>query len=169
MPKGKMTPKREDEADRIIAELLKKDLGPQSGSYAGAGRRTVQQGREESRRGKPAMGISKKDIPAAAKNIDKVRLRKLINTLSPHKRKIGKFLQEEIFTMNPKTKLRDAPGNAKRNLQKIKKRLTPKGTGMEEPIAMSSKGGKLSRKKGGTVSRKKGSKIMQGYKAGGKV
>ena len=40
---------------------------------------------------------------------------------------------------------------------------------MEEPIAMSSKGGKLSRKKGGTVSRKKGSKIMYGYKAGGKV
>ena len=30
-------------------------------------------------------------------------------------------------------------------------------------------GGKLSRKKGGTVSRKKGSKIMKGYKAGGKV
>ena len=168
MPKGKMTPKREDEADRIIAELLKKDLGPQSGSYAGAGRRTVQQGREESRRGKPAMGISKKDIPAAAKNIDKVRLRKLINKLNPG-RGIGKFLQEEIFTMNPKTKLRNAPGNAKRNLQKIKERLTPKSTGLEEPIAMSSKGGKLSRKKGGTVSRKKGSKIMYDYKAGGKV
>jgi hypothetical protein len=32
------------------------------------------------------------------------------------------------------------------------------------------KGGTVSRKrKGGTVSRKKGSKIMQGYKAGGKV
>jgi hypothetical protein len=32
-----------------------------------------------------------------------------------------------------------------------------------------SHGGKVSRKKGGTVSRKRGSKIMQGYKAGGKV
>ncbi len=30
-------------------------------------------------------------------------------------------------------------------------------------------GGKVSRKKGGTTSRKRGSKIMQGYKAGGKV
>jgi len=30
-------------------------------------------------------------------------------------------------------------------------------------------GGKVSRKKGGTVSRKRGGKIMQGYKAGGKV
>ena len=31
------------------------------------------------------------------------------------------------------------------------------------------RGGKVSRKRGGTVSRKRGSKIMQGYKAGGKV
>jgi hypothetical protein len=30
-------------------------------------------------------------------------------------------------------------------------------------------GGKVTKKRGGTVSRKKGSKIMQGYKAGGKV
>ena len=30
-------------------------------------------------------------------------------------------------------------------------------------------GGKVSRKKGGIVSRKGGGKIMQGYKAGGKV
>ena len=31
------------------------------------------------------------------------------------------------------------------------------------------RGGKVSRKRGGTVSRKRDSKIMQGYKAGGKV
>ena len=31
------------------------------------------------------------------------------------------------------------------------------------------KGGAVRRKKGGTVSRKRGGKIMQGYKAGGKV
>jgi hypothetical protein len=31
------------------------------------------------------------------------------------------------------------------------------------------KGGTIKRKRGGTVSRKKGSKIMIGYKAGGKV
>ena len=30
-------------------------------------------------------------------------------------------------------------------------------------------GGKVSRKRGGTVSRKSGGKIMQGYKAGGRV
>jgi hypothetical protein len=34
---------------------------------------------------------------------------------------------------------------------------------------MVKKGGSVSRKKGGTTSRKGGGKIMQGYKAGGKV
>ena len=34
---------------------------------------------------------------------------------------------------------------------------------------MAKKGGSVRRKKGGTASRKSGGKIMQGYKAGGKV
>jgi hypothetical protein len=34
---------------------------------------------------------------------------------------------------------------------------------------MVKKGGSVRRKKGGTASRKGGGKIMQGYKAGGKV
>jgi len=147
--KDELKPKEADIVDQLIEKLLKKNLGPQSGSYAGTGKRTVQQGREGSRTGKPAMGISKKDIPAVAKNIDKERLRKLINKFRGPS--LGKFLREEILTTNPKTKVRD-----------IKKRLRHKGgTGLERPIAMS--------KKGGSVSRKKGSKIMQGYKAGGKV
>ena len=37
---------------------------------------------------------------------------------------------------------------------------------MDRPIK---KGGSVRRKKGGTTSRKSGGKIMQGYKAGGKV
>ena len=50
--------------------------------------------------------------------------------------------------------------------------------GMERALArgpysgartMAKKGGSVSRKKGSTVSRKGGGKIMQGYKAGGKV
>ena len=147
--KDELKPKEADIVDQLIEKLLKKNLGPQSGSYAGTGKRTVQQGREGSRTGKPAMGISKKDIPAVAKNIDKERLRKLINKFRGPS--LGKFLREEILTTNPKTKVRD-----------IKKRLRHKGgTGLERPIAMS--------KKGRSVSRKKGSKIMQGYKAGGKV
>ena len=148
--KDELKPKEVDKVDQLIEELLKKNLGPQSGSYAGTGKKTVQQGREESRRGKtPPMGISKKDTSVIGKNIDRERIRKLINKFRGPS--LGKFLKEEILTTNPKTKVRD-----------IKKRLRHKGgTGLERPIAMS--------KKGGSVSRKKGSKIMQGYKAGGKV
>ena len=137
--KDRLKPKKVDKVDQLIEELLKKNLGPQSGSYAGTGKKTVQQGREESRRGKtPPMGISKKDTSVIGKNIKKEQLRSLLDRLNPV---------------------------SKKNLRKVgrhyKEGLSHKATGLKEPIGMS--------KKGGSVSRKKGSKIMQGYKAGGKV
>ena len=53
-----------------------------------------------------------------------------------------------------------------------KKKPSPPIAGHSEifsKLAGGKSGGKVSRKKGGTVSRKSGGKIMQGYKAGGKV
>ena len=145
--KDELKPKEVDEVDQLIEKLLKKNLGPQSGSYAGTGKQTVQQGREGSRRGKtPPMGISKKDTSVIGKNIKKEQLRNLLDRLNPVSRK----------------NIRKTGEDYKEAGQRIKKRLsrTP-GTGLTRAIGMS--------KKGGSVSRKKGSKIMQGYKAGGKV
>ena len=113
-----------DKVDQLIEELLKKNLGPQSGSYAGTGKKTVQQGKTYSKRGQtPAMGFKVDD-----------NVKKPGRTSSRSKR-----LRTKI-----------------RQLRNRKNKST-----MDDPIAMS--------KKGGSVSRKKGSKIMQGYKAGGKV
>jgi hypothetical protein len=45
----------------------------------------------------------------------------------------------------------------------------PAGAGSDIVTPTRKRGGSIKRKRGGTVSRKRGSKIMQGYKAGGKV
>ena len=67
---------------------------------------------------------------------------------------LEKWVEEEEALGN----MPEVPKKEWENLKKIMDDLTKKR-----------RGGKVSRKRGGTVSRKRGSKIMQGYKAGGKV
>ena len=62
--------------------------------------------------------------------------------------------------------------NKNNNSTAGKKKPSPPIAGHSETfskLAGGKAGGKVSRKRGGTVSRKSGGKIMQGYKAGGKV
>jgi len=89
------------------------------------------------RRTTPSMGVTPKDTEAVDKNIAMEKIKKILNKLDP-------------------------ATNISKTIRDLKERLgrTP-GTGLERPIAMS--------KKGGTVSRKKGGNIMKSRKDGGTV
>ena len=77
-------------------------------------------------------------------------------------------LHESLGARHPGTKgnLADRAAMSKGEEEALGRRPYAAVRTMDRPIK---KGGSVRRKKGGTTSRKSGGKIMQGYKAGGKV